>query len=136
MEEYAASLGVDLGFQDFQREIDSLPLHYGPPGGRFLLAEREGAFIGCGALRDLGAGTCEMKRLYVAPPGRGAGAGRALAEALIAEAQRSGYDRMVLDTLPTMRSAHELYISLGFRPIAAYRYNPVPGASFWELLLR
>ncbi len=136
VEEYADALGTDLSFQDFQHEIESLPAQYGPPDGCFLLAEHEGTVVGCGALRRFAEGTCEMKRLYVAPRGRGTGIGRALAQALIAEARTLGYGRMVLDTLPSMHSAQRLYASLGFRPIAPYRHNPVPGASFLELVLR
>lgn len=134
-EEYAAGLGVDLCFQNFQEELDDLPREYGPPHGVLLLAEREGQWAGCIALRKIGEGTCEMKRLYVAPAGRGRGVGRALAEALIARAKELGYARMVLDTLPSMTEAQALYASLGFRPIPPYRENPVPGAKFLELLL-
>jgi GNAT superfamily N-acetyltransferase len=135
VEEYAASLEVDLSFQDFQREIASLPTEYGPPGGCFLLAEERGVCLGCGALRPFAQETCEMKRLYVTPAGRGTGLGRRLAEELIAEARRLGYHRMVLDTLPSMHAAHRLYAELGFQPIPPYRSNPVPGAAFLQLAL-
>jgi putative acetyltransferase len=134
VEEYAASLGIDLGFQDFEREIASLPSEYGPPAGWFVLAEvgpRD--FVGCGGVRPLSDGECEMKRLYVAPAARGSGAGRVIAEALIERARQSGYRAMLLDTLPSMRTAQSLYRSLGFEPTEAYRFNPVPGASFWRL---
>jgi len=136
VEEYAASLGIDLGFQDFEHEIASLPEEYGPPAGWFVLAsETAGRFIGCGAVRRLSVTDCEMKRLYVAPAARGSGAGRAIADALIARARQSGYRAMFLDTLPSMGAAQALYRSLGFEPTVAYRFNPVPGASFWRLEL-
>jgi GNAT superfamily N-acetyltransferase len=136
VEAYAASLDLDLGFQDFQHEITSLQRAYGPPEGAFLVAERDGLYIGCGALRQVSQDTCEMKRLYVSPNGRGQGVGRALAEGIISEARQLGYARMLLDTLPSMREAHSLYAALGFKPIPAYRYNPVPGTTFMELRLR
>jgi GNAT superfamily N-acetyltransferase len=136
VEEYAASLDIDLGFQNFQDEIESLSREYGPPDGMFLMAEQDGVFIGCVALRKLSEGTCEMKRLYVLRKGRGQGVGRTLAEAIISEARGLGYARMLLDTLPSMREAQSLYVGLGFKPIAAYRYNPISGTTFMELRLR
>ena len=136
VEAYAASLDIDLGFQDFQHEITSLQRTYGPPAGAFLVAEQGGMGIGCVALRQFAQDTCEMKRLYVSPDGRGQGVGRVLAEGIISEGRRLGYDRMLLDTLPSMREAHSLYAAHGFKPIPAYRYNPVPGTTFMELRLR
>jgi putative acetyltransferase len=131
--EYTTSLGFDLGFQDFDSELRGLPGEYGPPGGALLLAREAGAAIGCVALRPLETETCEMKRLYVAPAGRGRGVGRALVREIVAVARRLGYQTMRLDTVPSMTAARALYRSVGFREIEPYRYNPIPGTSFMEL---
>jgi ribosomal protein S18 acetylase RimI-like enzyme len=76
-----------------------------------------------------------MKRLYVRSRYRGRGVGRALALAVMDIARTKGYCSMRLDTLPQMGEAQSLYSSLGFHDIAPYRYNPVPGARFLEIVL-
>lgn len=133
--EYAQSLGFELCFQGFQAELDCLPGRYAPPSGRLLIARSPSDLAGVIALRDLGSGSCEMKRLYIRPAHRGRGLGRLLCESLIAEARRIGYRSMKLDTVPQMHNAQRLYERLGFRDIPPYCENPVPDARFMELTL-
>lgn len=137
--EYAAALGVDLGFQGFEDELAGLPGDYAEPAGALLLAWCDGALAGCAALRALPgideANACEMKRLYVRRPFRRFGLGRLLAEALIARARTAGYSAMLLDTLDDMEAARELYASLGFEEVPPYYFNPLPGAHYLRAAL-
>ncbi|MGD9806787.1 MAG: GNAT family N-acetyltransferase [Hyphomicrobiaceae bacterium] len=134
MRAYAASLDVDLAYQDFEAELASLPGKYASPTGVLLIARsaERGDPVGCVALRPLNvaSGCCEMKRLYVAPEGRGSGLGRRLVEAVIAEARRLGYREMRLDTLPSMESAKGIYRVLGFDETGPYYDSPVEGTTF------
>jgi ribosomal protein S18 acetylase RimI-like enzyme len=129
--EYASALGVDLSFQDLDRELATLASFY----ELILVANQGDRAAGCVALRRLDETTCEMKRLYIRPEFRGQNMGRTLAERIIDEARHRGYTRMRLDTLPTMTTAIPLYESLGFVEIAPYRFNPIAGTKFMELRL-
>ncbi len=132
--EYAASIEVDLCFQDFDAELAALPGDYSPPRGQLLLAMVEGVVAGCGALRPVPdsdyPNACEMKRLYVRPAFRGFGIGRLLVQALIDEATRAGYSTVLLDTLDDMEAARGLYSSFGFVEIPPYYFNPIAGAHY------
>ena len=111
-----------------------MPGDYAAPDGRLLLAEEDKELAGCIALRKLGDGVCEMKRLFLRPAYRGKGLGRVLVESIIDEARKLGYTYMRLDTLPgRMDTAIGLYQSIGFVEIAPYCENPVEGAKFMEL---
>ena len=134
-EEYAASLGFDLGFQGFEAELRDLPGAYAPPGGVLLLLVEGETTLGCVALRRLDDEAAELKRLYLRPEARGRARGRALTEEALRWARRLAYRRVRLDTVPGMEAAQALYRTLGFREIAPYRENPIPGAAFLELEL-
>ncbi len=135
-EEYAGWLGFNLCFQNFDKELAQLPGDYAPPNGRLLLAVENDQVAGCVALRKIGEGIGEMKRLYVRPEFRGKGLGRTLTETIIEAARDLSYQRLRLDTLPgRMDQAIAMYRSLGFIDIERYYNNPYEDAAFMELIL-
>jgi ribosomal protein S18 acetylase RimI-like enzyme len=136
-EEYVSWLGVNLCFQNYDKELAGLPGEYAPPSGRLYLAVENERVAGCVALRKIGEETCELKRLYVRPDFRGTGLGRRLTETVIHDARAIGYRRMRLDTLPgKMGQAIAMYRSLGFKNIEPYYDNPYDDVAFMELALR
>ncbi|MGG1660024.1 GNAT family N-acetyltransferase [Brevibacillus sp. NRS-1366] len=134
--EYTQSLELDLAFQDFETEFNTLPGKYAAPDGVLLVAFIDGQAAGCIALRKIAEGICEMKRLYVRDAYRGFRVGKRLIEMIIEKASQLPYDYMRLDTLPAMIKAQDLYRSFGFYEIEPYVFNPIEGAKFMELKLR
>lgn len=136
-QEYAQSLGVDLCFQSFDKELAQLPGEYAAPRGALLLATVDGELAGCCALRPLDnadyPNAAEMKRLYVRKAFRGFGLGRQLAEAILDAARQAGYASVLLDTLDDMEAARALYEELGFEAIPPYYHNPIPGAHYLKV---
>ncbi len=133
--EYAQSLDIDLCFQDFDQELETLPGKYAPPMGALILAMVDGQPAGCIALRQLTDNICEMKRLFVRPDFRGLKIGSQLIAKIIKEAKDRQYKHMRLDTLSTMKNALKLYSSFGFYEIEPYIFNPIQGARYLELKL-
>ena len=134
--EYESWLGIDLCFQNFEKELASLPGKYAAPDGRLFLIYVENSWAGCIALRKIDAEICEMKRLFVPEQFRGLGLGKMLIEKLLEEAGAIGYRKIRLDTLPDkMPSAVKLYRSYGFREIPPYYDSPHRRTLFMELNL-
>lgn len=131
--EYAAKVAEPRCFASFDEELAALPGEYAPPGGVLLVARAGPQAAGCVALRRHDPSSAEMKRLYVRDRYRGSGLGRGLAEFVIEESRKRGYNRLLLDTLPKMTEAIALYRSLGFRETGPYAAEPTPGAIFFEL---
>ena len=136
--EYVAWLGINLCFQNYEKELAELPGDYAPPSGRLLLVlDEDGGAAGCAALRELGNGICEMKRLFVRPEFRGQHIGERLVDLVLSDARAIGYQHIRLDTLPgKMDRAIAMYRARGFKDIAPYYNNPVVGAAFMELELQ
>jgi putative acetyltransferase len=136
--EYVASLGVDLSFQDFENELNSIDLQYSRPVGALLLVYDGEKAIGCAGIRKIDAETAELKRMYVQDQYRGHKLGVKLLERSLEIAQELGYKKIRLDTLSTMQKAQALYRSFGFYEIPSYRFNPLEGTIYMEkdLLLK
>jgi putative acetyltransferase len=133
--EYSEFLQVDLCFQDFEKELQTLQQVYSPPQGCIILAKQNGVTVGCVALKPIDEGICEMKRLYVRPEARGVGLGRKLVEELISFARKSPFRTMKLDTVSKLKEAISLYRSFGFVETSPYVYNPLSDVLYFELLL-
>ncbi|HCR48590.1 MAG TPA: GNAT family N-acetyltransferase [Rhodothermales bacterium] len=124
IEDYARFLDVDLCFQNFTQELDGLSTMYGSPNGCQILAFYDNQLAGGVGLRRFDERRCEMKRLYVYPAFNGLGIGTLLVDAVIAEARRLSYKQMVLDTIPKLDTALQMYFRRGFSEIPPYYDNP------------
>lgn len=133
--EYAEFLQVDLCFQDFDKELQTIHQVYSPPKGCIILAKQNEQILGCVALKPIAEGICEMKRLYVRPEARGEGLGRKLVEELIRFAKESSYKSMKLDTVSKLKEAIALYRSMGFIETSPYVFNPLTDVLYFELKL-
>lgn len=136
--EYQQWLGIDLCFQDFEAELANLPGEYSKPKGSiFVVEESKGIFVGCIAVRPYSNSNeiAEIKRLYVKPSSQGKGYGKLLLEHALNMAKTASYKKVILDTLPTMDKAINLYEAFGFTQTSAYYNNPLEGVVYYEKLL-
>jgi putative acetyltransferase len=131
-EEYTLSLNVDLSFQNFSKELETIQIQYGKPEGALLLACDRNVFVGCSGIRKLDDETAELKRMYVKNEYRGYQIGASLLQRSIELARELGYKRIRLDTLQNMTKAQQLYSAFGFYEIPSYRFNPLPGTVYME----
>jgi putative acetyltransferase len=131
-QQYAQAIGIDLSFQGFTRELESLTEQYGPPTGALLLAYHDEEAIGCVGIRALEGATAELKRMFVQPRYQGRKIGQELLQRILDIATNLGYKRVRLDTLSTMHGALHLYRQYGFYEIPPYYHNPIEGAVYME----
>jgi ribosomal protein S18 acetylase RimI-like enzyme len=132
----SADSNVKMGLGQVDKQIAELPGAYGPPRGEIILAFAQEALVACGALRELESKVGEIKRIYVRADHRGPGFGPRLTRALLSRARALGFERVRVDTLPTMTAAIQFYQEMGFDPMPAYWPHPVPGALFFEYMVR
>lgn len=100
-----------------------------PPSGVLLLARLDDAALACGALKVIGPGIGEIKRMWVSPNARGLGIAQRLLDALEAQARDMRLATLRLDTNRTLTEARALYARNGYREID--RYNDNPYADHW-----
>jgi ribosomal protein S18 acetylase RimI-like enzyme len=131
---YANSLGFDLGFQEFSKELEQVDVIYKYPEGGIFLIKKNGVSIGCVGVRTFSEGIGELKRMYIQEEARGLKLGKQLLEAALRYSKSIGHKAIRLDTMPEMQAAIKLYRAAGFREIAPYRPNPFKEALFFELV--
>ena len=134
--EYAQELPIDLSFQDFEKELKDIEKQYSRPEGVLFIAyDGEGKTVGCFGIRKWAESICELKRMYINKSYRKKGIGKRFMSKSIEEAKALGYEKMRLDTLPSMHSAIKLYQKYGFYEIEPYRFNPIQGTKYFEVNL-
>ena len=133
---YVQWLGMDLAFQQFDKEMGSLPEMYSPIHGGLFIAFHLQQAVGVAGLRQLSATEGEVKRMFIEPGSRGLGIGQLLLSACIDAAKKLSYHSVKLDTIDTMKPAIQLYKANGFVEIKAYRHNPHKDAKYFELQLK
>ncbi len=131
MKEYQLELGIDLCFQDFDAELESLPYPY----LRLYMYVDGFTIVGCGAIKRLDDTACEIKRLFFVPSARRKGFGRESMVHLLKECRSLGFAVVKLDTLSRLIPAVALYRDLGFIETSAYNFNPEADILYFELTL-
>jgi ribosomal protein S18 acetylase RimI-like enzyme len=132
----SAAARVRTGLGEIDDLISELPGAYGPPRGEVVLARVGTVVVACLALREIEPKIGDIKRVYVREDHRGPVFGPRLTRALLKRARELGYERVRVDTLPTMAAAIEFYPAMGFEPIDPYWSHPVAGARFFEYVIR
>jgi GNAT superfamily N-acetyltransferase len=106
----------EFGFEpdaEFDSDLDD-------PGATYAalwIAEDGGEVVGSVALRDLGDGAVELKRMYLRPEARGHGLGKELLGVALDWARAHDVNAVRLDTSERMVAAQRLYEAHGFHRI-------------------
>ena len=134
--EYASQIGIDLTFQNFDKELIEIEKQYSRPNGIIFIAFNDTKKpIGCFGIRKFTNSIGELKRMYLKKESRGMGIGKELLLKAIEVGKELKYKTIRLDTLSSMKPAIALYKKVGFYEIESYRFNPFEGAKYFELQL-
>ncbi len=108
------------GFAIHDAEVNDMFTAYTQPRHTYFVFEENGRILGGGGIGPLQGGdadTCELKKMYFLPEGRGKGMGQAVLEACLRAAKELGYKTCYLETFNTMHLAMKLYERNGFEKI-------------------
>lgn len=125
-----------LEIQKYDDELENPEDKYGMPDGRLYLAYMDDRIAGCIALRKLDSVRCELKRLYVKHEFRCMHIGSELVKMIIDEAKQIGYEKLLLDTLPFLKTALRMYKELGFYETERYNDSPLDTSIYLALDLK
>jgi putative acetyltransferase len=96
-------------------------------GGSFeVLVDASGVVVGTVGLFPLGAGRCELRKMYLAPAHRGRGLGKRLLQHALERARQLGFRRVELETISVLKAAIRLYESFGFRQFIPHHHSAGP----------
>jgi putative acetyltransferase len=106
----------EFGFEqdpEFDRDLDDPARTY----AALWVAVDDGVVVGSVAMRDLGDGAVELKRMYLRPDQRGRGLGKRLLALALDWAQAQNMQVIRLDTSERMVAAQRLYEAHGFQRV-------------------
>jgi GNAT superfamily N-acetyltransferase len=102
-----------------------------------VVAYENGRPVSCGAMKEFGPGTMEIKRMYTAPESRGKGIASIVLAELEAWAGELGYEKCVLETGKRQPEAIALYQKNGYKLIPNYgQYAGVENSLCFEKELK
>jgi putative acetyltransferase len=117
MPEFGAS---GAGFAIHDKEVDNMFETYTMERSAYFVWDNGGVILGGGGIAPLSGGdanTCELKKMYFLPAGRGLGLGQKILDACVDSARKFNFGYCYLETFNTMKSAMKLYEKNGFQKI-------------------
>jgi putative acetyltransferase len=110
--------GMQIDPQGYDSDLLDVEASYIRAGGCFhVLADEQGRIVGSVGLMPKCDGVAELRKMYLAPGMRGRGLGKRMLRALLDDARRLGFRRIVLETATPMKEAQQLYMAHGFRRV-------------------
>jgi putative acetyltransferase len=110
------SYGLSPDPQTTDADLFDLKQHYFDRGGHFAVLTDADRIIGTVGLFNLGKGTVELRKMYLAAEYRGRGLGKRLLEHALSTARALGFRRVTLETASVLQEAISLYEKSGFKP--------------------